>query len=161
MTLYDDADLLAAEFVLGSLDTADRAAAKNKAANEIDFAAAVKVWERRLGPLNELAMPRDVPGELWKKISPKLSQVTQLPRDRSEGMAGVAALLAKGREVRAAEKLKSDVRRWRVAAIAASLVAVLLAAYLGVSSFRNSSVQPIPDVTRAIALPESPTRAAD
>src|SRR5262249_34094013 len=55
MTLeQDDQELLAAEYVLGTLDAEERARAAALAAMDLGFAATVRAWERRLGELNVL-----------------------------------------------------------------------------------------------------------
>ena len=53
MTEEDDIDGLAAEYVLGSLDPAERAQVDARRKTDAPLAAAVEAWERRLGPLNE------------------------------------------------------------------------------------------------------------
>ncbi len=52
MTLdQDEKDVLAAEYVLGTLDSDDRANVEMLFTLDPDFAAAVAKWERRLGEL--------------------------------------------------------------------------------------------------------------
>lgn len=159
MTLLDDADLIAAEYVLGSLEAGERAAVEERAAGDLAFAATIAVWERRLGPLNELIAPQKVPDGIWPKIAERLKDAPQEPRVRKQGFVELVAELSKSRGVDVAEKLMRDVKRWRLAAIAASLLAVLFAAWLGVSSFRTSDAAQLIGVRPATAAQDtSPTK---
>jgi len=53
MTEDDDIDGLAAEYVLGSLDPAERRQVDARRQTDASLAAAVAAWERRLAPLSE------------------------------------------------------------------------------------------------------------
>jgi anti-sigma-K factor RskA len=64
----DDQELLAAEYVLGTLDAGERARAQALAVMDPGFAAAVRGWERRLGELNVLVAAVEPPPELWDRI---------------------------------------------------------------------------------------------
>ena len=61
-------DLIAAEYVLGTLDGDDRAALAREA--EVDSATheAIAGWERRLSPLLSVATPATPPASLWARI---------------------------------------------------------------------------------------------
>lgn len=68
----DRADLLAAEFVLGSLDRATRLAAARRYEEDRDFADRVDRWAERLFPLTQ-AMPAETPGEtVWAGIAARV-----------------------------------------------------------------------------------------
>jgi anti-sigma-K factor RskA len=134
MTLQDDPDLLAAEYVLGSLSIAEREEVELRARSDFAFAAAIAVWERRLGPLNELIAPQTPPDGIWQKVSSRIDDVPQITRERKAGFVDVVEMLSRSRGVDVAEKMMRDVKRWRMTAIAASLVAVLLAGYVGAST---------------------------
>ena len=64
-----DRDLLAAEYVLGTLegDEADQAARLQR--DDPAFAAAVRAWEARLVPLANAVAPVTPPPELWGRIA--------------------------------------------------------------------------------------------
>jgi anti-sigma-K factor RskA len=53
MAEEDDIDGLAAEFVLGSLDAAERRQVDARLRTDASLAAAIVGWEQRLGPLND------------------------------------------------------------------------------------------------------------
>jgi len=153
ITLQDDTDLMAGEYVLGSLSIAEREQTELRAQSDFAFAASIAVWERRLRPLNQLIAPQTPPDGIWQKISARIDDTPQAARERKIGFIDVVEMLSRSRGVDVAEKLMRDVKRWRMAAIAASLVAVLLAGYVGASSVSNLS--PF-GVTKATAAQKSP-----
>ena len=63
MSNPDDRDMLAAEYVLGTLDAAERANVASRLGADADLALAVAAWEDRLSPLldgvHEIAPPAD------------------------------------------------------------------------------------------------------
>jgi anti-sigma-K factor RskA len=119
-------DMLAAEYVVGTLDADERADAQARIASDFSFAALVAAWERRLGELHTLTGDAEPPPAVWDAIKAKLPQTApssamQLPevapRDDVRVLAGPDLLLLHGRLV-----------RWRTAAaFTGSLAAVLLA----------------------------------
>ena len=105
----DDIDALAGEYVLGTLDDAERRAAMARLVSDASFRAAVAGWERRLQPLTDTAKPVNPSRDLFAEIMARLAD------DISRG---------DGSEVVA---LRRRVTRWRyVAAIATAAAAVLL-----------------------------------
>ena len=68
----EEREALAAEYVLGTLEA--RAAAEIRAlmATDGELAAAVADWERRLAPLQSLAVPEAPPPALWSRIDATL-----------------------------------------------------------------------------------------
>lgn len=60
----DENDLLAAEYVLGVLDAADRARVQNMAKNSPAFAQLVAAWEARLAPMADEISPMPAPNLL-------------------------------------------------------------------------------------------------
>ncbi|MCJ2054541.1 anti-sigma factor domain-containing protein [Methylobacterium sp. J-070] len=109
----DDADLRAAEYVLGTLDLREREAVEREAAGDPVARARIAAWERRLGPLAE-AVPAEPPP----------------PRVR----AALLRALPKpgGADARQIEALRAQLRRWRTAAGGAGLLAAGLALFLAV-----------------------------
>ena len=81
MTEEDDIDGLAAEYVLGSLDPAEREAVDARRKSDASLAAAIAAWERRLGPLSEQAPEVEPPAHLLDNILVRISELgTQSPR---------------------------------------------------------------------------------
>jgi anti-sigma-K factor RskA len=113
MSDSEDIDMLAAEYALGTLPAAERAAAAMRARTDASFAAAVADWEGRLGPLAETIPPREAPVNVWKAIEARIDALPEL------GGAANAVGLQRG------------LRRWRMAALAASALAASLALFIG------------------------------
>jgi anti-sigma-K factor RskA len=67
---------LAAEYVLGTLDTDERAEAQALLETNAVFAARVHYWERRLGELNSMVQGVEPPAETWWKIAARLEGVS-------------------------------------------------------------------------------------
>lgn len=76
----DDRDLLAAEYVLGTLSAAEAEAVLRALPDDRVLAEAVAGWERRLAPLTHLAPPQSPPPDLWSGIERHLAPVTPAPR---------------------------------------------------------------------------------
>jgi anti-sigma-K factor RskA len=110
MSDAEDIDLLAAEYALGTLPAAERAAVVLRARNEAALAAAIDAWERRLAPLAATIPERQPPPSLWPKISARIDA------------------LGDGNNVVGIER---RLRRWRAAAIAATAIAASLLAFIG------------------------------
>lgn len=64
----EDRLVLAAEYVLGTLDAAERADAEHLIATEPEFARLVADWERRLGELHAMVDPVEPPEAVWQRI---------------------------------------------------------------------------------------------
>ena len=120
MTEADDIDTLAAEYVLGTLDRDERAAAAAKRGREPELERAIAAWEARLAPLNAV-----VPA-----IAPPPAVKTNLMR-----WVG-----AQGRPVPSATVIALTRRaaRWRAAAVSMGAMAAALG---GVIVYREA-VQP-------------------
>jgi len=63
-----DKEVLAAEYVLGTLGLAERRQVQEMIASDVAFAALVADWERRLGELNVLVTPVEPPPALLDRI---------------------------------------------------------------------------------------------
>jgi anti-sigma-K factor RskA len=63
-----DRDLLAAEFVLGSLEGEERREAERLLAGDPGFARSVAAWQQRLAPLAAHVSPVTPPAQLWRRI---------------------------------------------------------------------------------------------
>jgi hypothetical protein len=75
-----DIDVLAGEYVLGTLASDERAAAQKLIAEDSEFAAKVRVWERRLGELHLMVEPIEPEPDVWSRIGARLPErKPQLP----------------------------------------------------------------------------------
>lgn len=112
MTEPDDMDLLAAEYVLGTLDHAERAEVSSRMTREPDLARAVDGWHERLSPLTDAVPDVAPPAELFDAIVARLFD--------GEGRDGDVVVL------------RRHVRRWRAATGALAAVAAGLVAWIAV-----------------------------
>lgn len=94
-------DLLAAEYVLGVLDAAQRRDAQARIERDPAFARLVAEWEVRLAPMLAELAPTEVPAHLWPRIRTRLgwSPVERAPglwqsAGFWRGMTGLAAAAA-------------------------------------------------------------------
>lgn len=115
----DDLDGTAAEYVVGTLDAAERAAFALRLAGDEGARLCVLAWEKRLAPLARALEPMQPPDSLWSRIEVAIDASTAgviTPRRRAEVVdLAPSAALRRSRD------------RWRMGAAAlASLVAVLL-----------------------------------
>ncbi|HET8995907.1 MAG TPA: anti-sigma factor [Acetobacteraceae bacterium] len=65
----DDLDLLAAEYVLGTLDPAQARALAERADSDAAVRDAITAGEERLAPLGRVAAPVAPPAELWQRVA--------------------------------------------------------------------------------------------
>ena len=82
-----DHDGMAAEYVLGTLDLDERGAAQTLLAQDAEFAAKVKLWERRLGELHLMVEPVEPEAHLWQRIKAKLPELPPKPETKPEEVA--------------------------------------------------------------------------
>jgi len=85
MSMPDERDDMAADYVMGLLDAAGEAAAEQRMQNDIDFARAVNAWRARLADFDASAQPVKPGPELWKRIADttKKDTVSTLPGMRN------------------------------------------------------------------------------
>lgn len=130
MKIAEDPDIIAGEYVLGTLEAGERAAAAEFAAKDPGFAAAVIAWERRLAPLNDLIVVVEPPIDVWPKIAEALDHTVQPERARQAAFMTRVAEISRFYGANLADVLVQSRRRWRVAAMLGFAVAVALAAVL-------------------------------
>lgn len=70
---------LASEYVLGTLDAAQRAEVERRLATDRELRAAVDAWEARLLPLAERVTPVPTPATLWPRIQRSLDSAGAQP----------------------------------------------------------------------------------
>ena len=71
----DTPEMLAAEYVLGTLASNEREQAQNLIANDPAFAELVRGWEHRLGQLHAMEASVEPPPETWSRIQARLEGV--------------------------------------------------------------------------------------
>jgi anti-sigma-K factor RskA len=75
-TTSGDNTLIAAEYVLGVLDAAERRAVQARIAREPTLQAEIEYWERRLGALASEIKPIDPPPQIWANIEAAIAPPT-------------------------------------------------------------------------------------
>lgn len=113
MVDFNDIDALAGEYVLGTLDSAERAVVAARRQREPALDAAIAAWEVRLAPLMDEIAPVPPPDHLLDLIM-----------DRIDGVAGNNAVAL----------LQRRLRTWRIATLAACAVAASLGLFVATSS---------------------------
>ncbi len=87
MSGTEEQDLIAAEYVLGTLDADEARRAEDLLLQDPAFRAAVEAWERRLAPLATLVPAGAPPPDLWARIEastrPAAARVPMQPRASS------------------------------------------------------------------------------
>jgi anti-sigma-K factor RskA len=133
MSYSEDHIVLAAEYVLGSLDAEERAQVATMMSIDADYRALVERWERSLGELNVMVGSVEPPAELWDKIraavlgtSPQLPLVLpDLPPPPPEPVVAPQEPAVDGARI---IEFRSRAQRWRMLATAATAVAAALVA---------------------------------
>ena len=64
----DDVQVLAGEYVIGTLSAASRAGLETRMKNDVALRTAVAMWEEKLAPLSELVEPVEPSAALWSRI---------------------------------------------------------------------------------------------
>jgi anti-sigma-K factor RskA len=72
----DERDLLAAEYVLGVLEGADRESVIRRADQDDALSAAIRDWEERLAPLAAVVTPVAPPPALWQRVEASCGLMT-------------------------------------------------------------------------------------
>jgi anti-sigma-K factor RskA len=82
----EDTDLLAAEFVLGTLDSEERANAQSLLRTDHGFIAMVRIWERRFGELHLMVEPVEPDAKIFQRIKAKVVEIAPrepIPEDKA------------------------------------------------------------------------------
>jgi len=133
--ILDDKDGVAAEYVLGTLDADERAAADRLRANDKDVNAAIEEWEMRLAPLLSYVPETTPPATVFERI------LERLDRDGKSGDLANARQPTPAANL-AVERAKRRGDGWRNVAVGAlALAAGLLVVVIS------------PDVRSQLGLP--------
>ena len=124
MTDPDDRDLLAAEYVLGTLDADERASVAARLEGDASLAAAVAAWEDRLAPLTAAIPDLAPPAAVRDAVMARLFGPD----------AGAGA--AQSRVIDAAAVLRRRLRRWQAAAGGLGLLAASLLGWVALREVR-------------------------
>ncbi|WP_394133488.1 anti-sigma factor [Marinobacter nauticus] len=109
----DDLDMLAAEFVLGTLPVEDRQRVQRLRTTHPELDAQILQWESRLSALNDEIEPVDPAPGLFARIERSIDQLEQASSQHNEVV-----------------RLRQQVSRWRLSTAATSIAAMLLIAVM-------------------------------
>lgn len=112
---------LAAEYVLGFLQGAERVMAENRIASDPAFAREVQRWQAHLGELDEMAKPVALPETLWPRLEKSLGVALAQQPSRVESLSIFARL----------STLWENLPFWRSAGLTAAVACLALAVGLG------------------------------
>jgi anti-sigma-K factor RskA len=134
MSIDEDREILAAEYVLGTLGLSERTEAERLIVSDAEFAARVTYWEQRLSLLAEAIDGEEPHPSVWPRILAALPGATTLAGTPS----GSAEIVYLNRRV----------KRWRRATFIASAIAASLLLVIGLRDL----IQPQPDLGRYVAV---------
>jgi anti-sigma-K factor RskA len=135
----DTPDMLAAEFVLGTLASNEREQAQNLIASDPAFAALVRSWEQRIGQLQAMVAPVEPPLETWSRIQARIEGVEPGAAILLPHPDHAARIAAEGNVV----DLRKRLGRWRQAAAGLAAIAAVLLAFVATSTY-NPQLLPAP-----------------
>ncbi len=148
MTVDDDKEALAAEYVLGTLDADERVQAQLMITVDKSFAALVSSWERRLGELSAMVDSKEPPAETWDHVKAKIAGVDpsaalKLPDLETPKPAPAAPVMQEPRtEGAEVVQLTRRVNRWRNATVLMGALAACLVAFVVIGE-TNPDVLPV------------------
>jgi len=121
MTEQDDIEALAAEYVLGTLDAAERASVAARREHEAPLDRAIRRWDSDFAPLMDVGEPVAPPADLFERIERRLAMQEATGTDTTRAAESAANVVA----------LRRKVAVWRtvaagMSALAASLVFVIV-----------------------------------
>lgn len=114
MSMQNERDAMAADYVMGLLDAAGEAAAEQRLATDAAFARAVNAWRERLSDFDASAEPVKPGPDLWRRIAEttKKERITALPGARNAVLGAT---------------IWNNLGFWRATGLAASFAALLFA----------------------------------
>jgi anti-sigma-K factor RskA len=155
MSLTLSEDMMAAEYVLGTLDPEERDDARARIASDFSFAALAQYWERRLGELHALTGDVEPPAAVWDAIKSKLGTVAPSAELRLPEVGPPAQPPAAGN----VDALRARLLRWRnLSALTGSIAATLLlfvATSLVAPGLLPSRLRPRPETATPVAGTEA------
>jgi anti-sigma-K factor RskA len=137
MAYSEDHIALAAEYALGTLAAEERTRVETMMSLDTDFTELVRVWEYRLGALNQMVGPVEPRPIVWESIRSAIGRAEPQPpppphEPEAESSERVRSAIVDTSNVIA---LTSQAMRWRGIASAVSAIAAALVAILGIEIF--------------------------
>lgn len=114
MNELTEIDALAGEYVLGTLDAAERRLVGERREREPELEAAIRAWEQRLAPLADTVSPISPPANLYNKVRARIGLSQHV-------------ISLRARE----HQLQRRANRWRNATVGLTALAASLAGVIG------------------------------
>lgn len=155
MTADLDRNVLAAEYIIGTLDDGERTRAEALMASDLAFGELVQYWEKRLGVLHGMVAPIEPPAEIWGKIAEQIGGMEQIAPIRLPELTPRPAPVQNDNVI----ALSRQIGRWRglsgaFGALAACLAALLIVGKAAPNRF-PSALRPKPQIVE-VAKTEAP-----
>jgi anti-sigma-K factor RskA len=148
-------DMLAAEYVLGTLDPTEREDAQARIASDFSFAAMVHHWERWLGELHALTGDAEPPPAVWDAIKGKLPEIAPSAAMRLPEVEHAAPVAG------AVVELRARLARWRALSAVTAALALTLVLFVVTSVVAPGLVpgrlRPKPEVPTPAPGPGTPS----
>ncbi len=154
--MIDDAptpEMLAAEYVLGTLATNEREQAEALIESDPAFARLVRAWERRLGELHAMVPAVEPPPETWGRVQARLDGVAPSAEMLLPHPDQAARAAAEGNVVDLTRRL----RHWRQATAALAALAAVLLAVVVTAAF-DPGILPAPLRPKPVEIVKTVTR---
>ncbi len=114
MSMHDERDELAADFVMGLLEPSEQVIAENRIATDAEFAASVETWRMRLSDFDTSAEPVTPSAALWQRIA------AETKKDTNSSLPGM-------RNAVLGATLWNNLGFWRATGLGGSFAAILFA----------------------------------
>ena len=154
MSMDEDKDGFAAEYVLGTLDAEERAQADALILVDAAFAASVARWERRLGELNVLVAPVEPAAPLWDRIKAGLAGTQQSGELHLPEVAEPAQPIRADAPSAEIIQMRQRMQRWRGFSTITGLMAACLVGIVLVREYK-------PDVLPPELRPQRPMQVVE
>jgi anti-sigma-K factor RskA len=135
MTDADATDLMAAEYVLGTLDAEERAAVERRRSVDAALNAAIDAWSERFEPLLDAVSEVDPPPHVYEALTERLFKAPAVRVVAERGGANP------DQSVDQSLALRRSLRLWRGATAACAALAAALALWIAVAGIGSSDSQ--------------------
>lgn len=148
-----DLDVTAAQYVIGTLDAAERTGFAERLRHDAAARAAVAAWDRRLAGLTASIAPIDPPAHIWTRIEQALENRAAVPQR-------LRVIEGGGRTEIQRPDFKASRDRWRLGALLSGAAAAALMVFVGAQELRRAA-PPVRDASRETSYVAAVNRGGD
>lgn len=157
MSMDEEREGMAAEYALGTLEPDERAQAAAFLLFDPQFAAQVRLWERRLGELNVLVAPVEPPAPVWEKIRAAVAEAAPGEPMRLPEIPAPPVQVASGPQQDAEIfHLTQRAQRWRGFGVISGLIAACVVGIFLVRDYRPDILPPELRPKQQVVVVEKP-----